>query len=295
MGRGHSGSTILDILLSNSKDVCGVGELIPGLIRFEQDYCSCNQLIKNCEFWSGVKNDFEIQTQESFKEQSLLLTKSTHIKNFFKFLFDNKFVRLINKTNDEVIKSIANNSKTKVVIDSSKEYSRGLYLNMLNEEKQKFIIYIVRSPFDIVESNLHRLRKNKPYRFLRKNIQVKKVFFPIIAAISAFSWNLSYFLGIIVKFQNKSSFMKIKYKDLLENPKKILLTVNNYTGIEVKEIINKIENKEPLENNHKIAGNQIRFQREIIFNSHRQKSKMSLPYKIIVSIFSFPAIFLNKF
>jgi len=60
-GLGHSGSTILDMALGCNKNIVGLGEIIQILKGSKSDllnhknyndvYCSCGSIIKNCYFW----------------------------------------------------------------------------------------------------------------------------------------------------------------------------------------------------------------------------------------------------
>jgi hypothetical protein len=58
LAASHSGSTLLAMLLNSHPDVCTVGELKatsfgdPGKYR-----CSCQQLIKECQFWNDIRQD----------------------------------------------------------------------------------------------------------------------------------------------------------------------------------------------------------------------------------------------
>ena len=53
VGDGHSGSTLLDIIIGSSPNIFSAGELtfITRDSIFEE-YCSCNKLIKECNTWS---------------------------------------------------------------------------------------------------------------------------------------------------------------------------------------------------------------------------------------------------
>ena len=61
MGSGHSGSTILDILLGNSARIESVGELLAGLKRAEREICSCGIEMADCPFWRGVRARVEAE------------------------------------------------------------------------------------------------------------------------------------------------------------------------------------------------------------------------------------------
>ena len=58
IGYGHSGSTLLDVLLGTSKSIQGCGEL-SGVIRHGvQSICSCGASVKDCRRWGPVIQNF---------------------------------------------------------------------------------------------------------------------------------------------------------------------------------------------------------------------------------------------
>ena len=54
-GRGHSGSTILDILLGNSGAIESVGELVSDIGKETGGQCSCGLAINDCPYWQAVR------------------------------------------------------------------------------------------------------------------------------------------------------------------------------------------------------------------------------------------------
>src|SRR3954447_25608999 len=62
MGRGHSGSTILDILLGGGAAVESVGELVSGLEWYEAGTrCACGAPMRECPYWTEVRRRFEAE------------------------------------------------------------------------------------------------------------------------------------------------------------------------------------------------------------------------------------------
>lgn len=53
LGRGHNGSTILDLILGSSKKIFGVGEFISLNNQFDAR-CSCGENTYDCEYWSKI-------------------------------------------------------------------------------------------------------------------------------------------------------------------------------------------------------------------------------------------------
>ena len=60
IGRGHSGSTILDILVGGSAAGESLGELTSGFKHYETGgHCACGSLVRECPFWAEVRRRFE--------------------------------------------------------------------------------------------------------------------------------------------------------------------------------------------------------------------------------------------
>ena len=51
-GLYHSGSTLLDRLLTTSKETIGLGEIYKLITDGREKYCSCGEQIDNCDFWT---------------------------------------------------------------------------------------------------------------------------------------------------------------------------------------------------------------------------------------------------
>src|SRR5437763_16836487 len=62
MGRGHSGSTILDILLGGGAAVESVGELVSGLEWYEAGTpCACGAPMRECPYWAEIRRRVEAE------------------------------------------------------------------------------------------------------------------------------------------------------------------------------------------------------------------------------------------
>jgi hypothetical protein len=58
LAASHSGSTLLAMLLGSHPDVCTVGELKATNLGDPDHYrCSCRELIRECPFWVGIRED----------------------------------------------------------------------------------------------------------------------------------------------------------------------------------------------------------------------------------------------
>ncbi len=52
---GHSGSTLLDLLIGNHEDVSGVGELNRLSLHADNRVCACGQVVAQCPYWQRIR------------------------------------------------------------------------------------------------------------------------------------------------------------------------------------------------------------------------------------------------
>ena len=75
-GDGHSGSTLLDILIGSQKNVFGAGELNnisrEGLLK---EFCSCGEQLCYCELWSDIFEKWLVKSRITVDEYRILKFK----------------------------------------------------------------------------------------------------------------------------------------------------------------------------------------------------------------------------
>lgn len=147
-GLGHSGSTILDMILGSHSKIIGLGEIMPFIRRKDHssDYkstCSCGETGKNCDFWAPIEE--LIKTTNTYEQAYL------KISNYF----------------------FAKYGDDKILVDSSKNSYQ--YLKKLNELYDLKIIYLTRDYRSWTYSR--HLNKKSPivYWYLRWFLENKKI------------------------------------------------------------------------------------------------------------------------
>ena len=286
MGRGHSGSTILDALLGNGENSFSIGELVSGMPRTE-DVCSCGVSIGECHFWNNVKQYFENSSDISWAEASDEVRKQAHIRSFIKTWagFSRKENKKMKELNNEILTSIAEESGKSFLVESSKEFTRALFLAK-NEEETR-IIHLIRNPLSIFASNIVRIREGH-FKFLRYTFDAQKNVFPFIV-LSAVSWLVGNLLGEIVRMSGKADVLKVRYEDLCEDPVSELKRIESFTGEDLSGVIQKVEGREQMSIDHMIAGNRMRIKGEFVFKPEK-KSERTLPafYRFIGTVITWP-------
>lgn len=108
LGLGHSGSTILDILLSHHSDVLGLGETV-GVLHNKntseeqtKELCSCSEPMTRCPFWSAYYAKVQPNDDDTKKYHALLETSTTfargHVVDSSKKI---EYLPLLKKLHDE--------------------------------------------------------------------------------------------------------------------------------------------------------------------------------------------------
>src|SRR3954454_11799506 len=129
MGRGHSGSTILDILLGSGASVESVGELVSGLEWYEAGTrCACGGPMRECPYWAEVRRRFEAEGHD-WAALTCASRRQTDVRRWFP-------TRLAGPDDPEprgraampraIARAIAVASGKPHVLDSNKEVARGL-------------------------------------------------------------------------------------------------------------------------------------------------------------------------
>ena len=290
MGRGHSGSTILDILLGEAKNACGLSELVSGLARFEKDICSCEQPIRECEFWSKVKAEFEEQGRSW--EEVYALVGQANVKRFPSMLLWGRAQRdALNEIDQSLVRAISKVSGCEYVVDSSKEVTRGLLLARGGKTK---IVHILRSPLEVIESNLYRIDRGENFRFMRRNFRGKR-FRYLFVVMSAFGWSVGFWLAMLVaRFAKPERYLPIYYNQLYADPRKVLEGIGQFADLDLEDVIRQIEAEEPIKFFHRFAGNRIRFKKEVVFRDAREKRSLRWFERLLVEVLTFPAFHMRK-
>ena len=197
MGVGHSGSTLLQMLLSTHQDVVGIGEislLIKNLLKSdskinEWPQCSCGSKVTDCEFWADIIKSFNSSESdiklykhiiEHFSNKfpnKLLVDSSKNLLSFKKFYssqlindVDVKVIFLVRDFRSWVLSREKNNKRKKrkdygMIFNAHKWYYRNIKkLNYLQNQK---LSYITISYEDLVLNKVKTL--NRLSKFLNLN------------------------------------------------------------------------------------------------------------------------------
>ena len=273
-GVGRSGSTILDQILGQIPGICSLGEVSQLWQSIQNNSpCGCGTTITECDFWSPVLdslvkgNDSVDQIQRRIETLELNKTyprlhRLTRVGNYAEeYAKHRDFLQKLYAT-------LRENACCEYLVDSSKDPHYAAMLSRI-PNVSLHVIHLVRHPSGYVYS----LKKTK-LDPARKKLMAKRSTFQ---AAGRWLW---------VNFRAESlcakaaSFGRIKYEDLIEEPRKLLFdilqTVASGENINLDFINDKVLNLNPT---HSAAGNPCRFKKHKIRLSLDDEWKTNLNRK----------------
>ena len=295
MGRGHSGSTILDLLLGNAENVESVGELLSGMGRLDSQ-CSCGAKIKNCEFWTNVRNftkkEKNLVDEMNWGDLVKISHYFGHIYRFPRIFFSKmwpmqKIIEKYKLGTIALFNSIAKAAISKVVVDSSKEVTRGLFLALFLPNVR--IIHLVRNGEQILASNLWRMKIGEGFKFLRRKWKAKH-FHGLFLILSSISWVIGNLLAELVGLCVPDCIIRIHYEDLCEKPEEVLEKIGAFIECDMSSVISAVKNNKLMKIGHNIAGNRIRMRKTFKFNPKSRLHLLPKSYQIFFRIIAMPLI-----
>lgn len=260
LGLGHSGSTLLDLILGMHNQIESLGEInyfnkyISGNLN-----CSCGKRINECDYWVKILNiylnkmkEYEIKDIHDLTPISGLSVFSKISRMFFlKKAFNSKQLEEFGLKNYILFQSILENRKKNIILDSSKNSGRLVFLKETNLFSIK-VIYLFREGQATLES-LKR-KANDPKR--------EYAFYP-----GPFRATISFMKSSLInneicsRYFDKKDIYRLTYENLTKNFSSELKNLCYFIGINYpEEDFNYIyKNGIKKQRNHNIGGNRLRF------------------------------------
>ncbi len=295
MGRGHSGSTILDIVLGNNDGVDSVGEFISGISRLEYDNCSCGESILECGFWSQIKREYELNTKKDFNNDMKYFSEFFHLKNLYKIIFyskENSEIERLIYIQNSVFRAISKVTESEVIVDSSKEITRAIFLTKYIDNSH--VVHLIREPLTVFSSTYKRFLGGEHLKFLRCRFKPSKVLFVFYSILLSLSWSVGYFLSLITLLYGRSKYSQTNYDNFIDKPSEALKELELKTSVNFQNVIVKIERNEYLKIGHNIGGNRIKNNGVIKIKKSIGKTDVPFYLKVINVILTKPVWYLNR-
>ncbi|MBI5469886.1 sulfotransferase [Candidatus Kaiserbacteria bacterium] len=225
---GHSGSTLLDILLDSHSSVVGVGEMHGAKPNRP---CTCGRRAGDCEVWRDALGAEPWQRREIYRPKlSYLLGRGPYFYSIGKKPVDDaEFTGATMRAYAQLLKRF----NASIIVDSSKEVERA-ELIARDPNVEVIIIHLVRDGRGTTWSYIRKYKKLIPYLFM---------------------WFLSNVKIEIFKRRFKRRILFLRYEDLADNPEATLRKLCEKIGIPFEPAMLEFDKKE----HHQIEGNRMRF------------------------------------
>ncbi len=275
MGRGYSGSTILDITLGNCADIESVGEFAAALGRVEREVCACGSTIADCAFWTEVRKQVEATKIDwlAFCRATNRSTRLSQLSDYFWQRDSSAPLRRFGGQTAEVMAGIAAAARKPHVLESSKSPVRGYFLLKFMPDTKA--IHLVRDPRSVMRSTHWRLSQGDPLRFQDRNYRFQMK--PLMLLVSALSWLGGSLIASAVAALYPSRVVTIRYEDLRDRPSEILHDVAMKLGFSGDDIDALLASSAELSVGHNIGGNRIRFEGNLRLDPNASSKRPQLP------------------
>jgi len=161
-GHGHSGSTILDIVLGSTASAFSAGE-ISYVIRdgFLEEYCSCGEKIGACPRWTPIFDDWfaemEITLERYRSLRAAFEGNKAALRVLWNLVFPSQAWRSYVRATEQLYDAIHTHTGASLIIDSSKPATR---IALLRQFTRVQAIHLMRNFAGVLNSEKKDSRAN---------------------------------------------------------------------------------------------------------------------------------------
>lgn len=281
LGRGRSGSTLLEGLIEVKYQCFGGGELrLWDKALVKNTYCSCGNTLSSCGFWSEVFSGSEVDFNSE-----LVLSSHARLYRWWNLLllllpWRSKIIGLMYSKEVEYIKHfydlIEEHSKSDVIVDSSKNPFYCYFLSNI-VKLDVYAVHMVRDPRAVAYS----WQRQKSYD---QSIPLYKSKVGIIP--SSIKWLLSNAYAEIVK-ASIPRLVFVKYEEFTENVDDVLEDIGGRFDLLERQKNGKNSEQEF----HSISGNPRRLlvgNNAVVSRDKQYLESMGVSDKVLVALLTLP-------
>ncbi len=272
-GRGHSGSTILDLLLGNSSQIASVGELLAGLSRSDHAVCCCGATMPDCAFWREVRSRAEA---EGITWDEVCGIADLGAAALWRVWWAEKADPAISRRariTRALARAITACAGKPHLVESSKTPAHGLLLLRYLPEAR--LIHLVRDPRHVLRSYVGKIRNEEALTMRRYRFDGRGA--PLLLVYVAASWTVVNLACDLMAHAFPGRVVRMRFEDLCTRPAKELDRIAQAFGLDLADVDSKITGGEPLVVGHNIGGNQLRHADAVRFDPGGARARPPLP------------------
>jgi len=269
IGYGRSGSTLVEIMLSQQKGVVGIGEVDNISSWVTQGYvCSCGSKLEECGFWGDVlKRLGDMHIQPSRPIGGVLGRMLQGIVGAFAPLgapgVRYEAEQLVGEL-DTLYECVGCVSGAGLVIDSTKSAGvrhggRAIVVARYTR-LETFFVHLVRDPRAVAMSAIERPGSPEGKKE-RRGGKLREMYWFLRTLVS---WGLT---EILVSWAcariGRERVLRVKYEELVREPELAVRRIGALVGEDFRDVIDALEGESGFVPGHLVGGNRLRFEREI--------------------------------
>lgn len=265
VGKGRSGSTLLDVALNSVEGTFSTGEIWRrwGGHAFDWYTCGCGRGVDECPLWSEVLGAAMEQTSVELDEEVTPSTIRRWERETLQHLLrtpgllaarpgggtaEGTLDRLL-VFMSETYRQIERATGASVIVDSSKWPANPGPLGLV-PGVEPFLVHLIRDPRAVSHSWRRRTQ------FLPDGLPMPRYG----VTYSLLSWNMRNLLSeIVVRRRPDDHVLRIRYEDFVDRPVRTLRSILELVGMRDSEPPASDGHTFHLESNHTIWGNRSRF------------------------------------
>jgi Sulfotransferase family len=273
MGRGHSGSTILDVLLGSSGSIESVGELLAGLSRADREICSCGMAMRDCDFWREVRSRVEAEGVSWEAVCGIAAAGAADVWRVWRAGRADPAMARRARLTEVLARAITTTAGKPHLLESSKTPAHGLLL--LRHLPEARVIHLVRDPRHVLQSYVWRVRHREHLNARHHGLAGFSV--PLYLAWMAASWTLGNLVCELMARAYPERVLRVRFEDLCARPAGELERIEGAFGLDLADLGSKAAGQEPLAVGHNIGGNHLRHSGSVRFDPAGGSRRPSLP------------------
>lgn len=255
-GYGRSGSTILDIILSNHPQIIGVGEVMLLLDDWAEPnrQCACGRPYPDCEFWQGL-----FPNHLPPRELGQLVRHIEKVSFAPRLLLNWVGQREQQQYRDyhqKLFAHITSQAGKAIIVDSSKSarYGVGRPLALARLAGQEvYILHLVRDGLATMESllvtgsnwELEGYTSAPKWQGLR----------------AAFGWvSANFWASVVGWLLGPKYYLRLRYEDFLADPTSALQKLSQFLAVDLQPLADQVNHNASFQVGHLVGGNRVRLQ-----------------------------------
>jgi hypothetical protein len=257
-GLGRSGSTLVELLLAQSPDVCALGEVVHLWQRGlgDDDRCGCGVRFSGCEFWQAVgQAAFGGWSRVDLGEVAALraaVDRTRHLRRLAGPRLPDGLREQVRRYTDHytrIYRAALAVSGARLVVDSSKHASLAYTLRWA-EGLDLRVLHLVRDSRAVAHSWSRQVR--------RPEVAGREEYMPRFSSLAVCAlWTVQN--TAFDRLARHAPVTRLRYEDFTAHPGEWLRRVRATAGLPGAELAALDDPAVPVRTPHSVAGNPLRF------------------------------------